>query len=53
MTLPSSQIVALRSVEHGDVIETYMTVFNLDEETVLMEDVKVADNKFEGIEIIS
>lgn len=39
------EVVALKSVEHGDVVETYLTVFNLSSERVLLPEVRVAENK--------
>lgn len=40
-----NEVVALKSVEHGDVVETYLTVFNLSSEQVLLPEIRVAENK--------
>ena len=44
-------IVALKSEEDKGKIATYILVFNLDGE-VLVEETKIGDHKFEGIEFI-
>jgi len=44
-------IVALKSEEDGDNKATYIMVFNIDG-TVLYEETKIGDKKFEGIEFV-
>ena len=44
-------IVALKSEEDNGKIATYLLVFNLDGE-VLLDETKIGDHKFEGIEFI-
>lgn len=46
-----NEIVALKTEEHEDEIATYLTVFTLDGK-ILMEEQKIGDVKFEGIEIL-
>jgi len=46
-----NEVVALKTVEWGSVVETYITVFNLDG-TILLEETKINDTKFEGIEVV-
>eukprot|EP01125_Pyxidicula_operculata_P019418 TRINITY_DN7047_c0_g2_i1.p1 TRINITY_DN7047_c0_g2~~TRINITY_DN7047_c0_g2_i1.p1 ORF type:complete len:348 (+),score=81.94 TRINITY_DN7047_c0_g2_i1:31-1074(+) len=47
-----NEIVALKSVEHGKLIETYITVFDVETAEVLLEETKIGNIKFEGIEIL-
>lgn len=44
-------IVALKSEEDGDRKATYIMVFNIDG-TILHEEMKIGDKKFEGIEFV-
>jgi soluble calcium-activated nucleotidase 1 len=46
------EVIALKTVEDGDTIESYITVFNLQTGKVLMKETKVGDHKFEGVEFI-
>jgi len=46
-----TEIVALKTEEFEGAISTYITVFTL-EGKVLMEETKIADIKFEGVEIL-
>lgn len=48
----SEEIVALKSVEHQGVTETYIMVFNAHTGRVLMPETRFADVKFEGIEFL-
>lgn len=48
-----NEIIALKSVENGDTIKTFMTAFNLNTGEVLMEETEVSSNtKFEGLEFL-
>ena len=44
-------IVALKSEEDRGKIATYVTAFNIDGE-VLMDEMKIGEHKFEGIEFV-
>jgi soluble calcium-activated nucleotidase 1 len=44
-------IVALKTVECGNVAETYIMVFDM-EGHILLEETKIADQKYEGIEFV-
>lgn len=44
-------IVALKTVECGNVAETYIMVFDM-QGHILMEETKIADQKYEGIEFV-
>jgi len=46
------EVIVLKSVEHDSVIETYIAVFNLVTQQVLMKETMVGKYKFEGIEFI-
>jgi len=46
------EVVALKTVEDGDVIESYITVFNLHTGKILMPETKIGNHKFEGVEFI-
>ena len=46
-----SLIVALKSEEDAGKIASYITAFNL-EGNVLLEEIKIGDRKFEGVEFI-
>uniref|UniRef100_A0A6B2L8E4 Apyrase n=1 Tax=Arcella intermedia TaxID=1963864 RepID=A0A6B2L8E4_9EUKA len=46
------EILQLKTIEAGDTVESYLSVVNLNTGKVLMEDIKVGDVKFEGVEFI-
>jgi soluble calcium-activated nucleotidase 1 len=46
------EVVALKSVEDGDNIESYIMIFNILNGKILLKETKVGDMKFEGVEII-
>jgi soluble calcium-activated nucleotidase 1 len=48
-----NEIVALKSVEDGDTIKSFMTVFDLKTGEILMEETEVSSStKFEGVEFL-
>jgi len=47
-----NEIIALKSVEDGNNILTYMTIFDHNTGKILLHDTKVGDDKFEGVEIL-
>jgi len=47
-----NEVVALKSVEDKGKIETYIIVLDIDNDKVLLEETKVADKKFEGVEFV-
>jgi len=47
-----SEVLVLKSIEYKEQIISYVTVYNLDTGEVHLEDTKVDDKKYEGIEII-
>ena len=46
------EMVALKSVEDAGIVETYITVFNVLTGDVLMEETKIGEHKFEGLEFL-
>jgi len=46
------EVVALKSEEYKEKISTYITVFDIFSQQVLLEEQLVDNEKFEGIEII-
>jgi len=47
-----SEVIALKTIEHQDRVESFVTVYNLVTQEVLMEDQKIDDVKFEGVEFL-
>eukprot|EP01127_Copromyxa_protea_P001862 TRINITY_DN11770_c0_g1_i1.p1 TRINITY_DN11770_c0_g1~~TRINITY_DN11770_c0_g1_i1.p1 ORF type:complete len:361 (-),score=63.82 TRINITY_DN11770_c0_g1_i1:56-1138(-) len=47
-----NEIVALKTIEHKDTVESYIMVFDLATKKVLLEETLIDTNKFEGVEFI-
>jgi len=47
-----NEVVALKSEEHGDKINTFITVFDMNDGSILMPEEHIDNIKFEGLEIL-
>jgi len=46
------EVVALKTVEYASTVEAYMMVFQLQSREVLMQETRIGDKKFEGVEFL-